>query len=249
MRHLFVILGVFAALAPTLGPEAAAGEPGPDRRKAIEATIEDYLIRHPEVIERALRTLEARREAEEARAVQAALKAHRKELLDEPGTPIAGDVDGDVTLVEFFDYRCGVCRRVHPVVSRLVESDGGIRRVYMEWPILGPESVYASRAALASRAQGLYHAFHDALMETRGGLDKAGVLRAASRVGLDIAKLRRDMASPEITAIINRNFAIAEALRINGTPSFVIGDRVIRGGRDAATMKRLVAQARAANRQ
>ncbi len=249
MRHRFVILGVVAALALSSPPGAAAAELSPDQRKAIEAVIEDYLVRNPEVIERALQTLEATREAEAAQAVRVALKTYHKDLVDQPKTPVAGNINGDVTMVEFFDYRCGVCRRVHPVLDTLMESDDGIRRVYKEWPILGPDSVYASRAALASRAQGRYHAFHDALMENRGGLDKAGVLRVASRIGMDAAKLQRDMESREITAIISRNFAVAEALQITGTPSFVIGDQVIRGGRDLATMKRLIAQARAATKQ
>ncbi len=245
MRRVFLIAGVFTALALP-GLQAAAADLSPDRRKAVEAVIEDYLIRNPQVIERALQALEARREADTAQAVQAALKAHYKELVEAPGTPVAGNVNGDVTLVEFFDYRCGVCRRVHPVVAELMESDKGIRRVYKEWPILGPDSVYASRAALASRAQGKYHAFHDALMEARGSLDKAGVMRVATRIGLNIRNLQRDMDLPEINAIIRRTYAIAEALRINGTPSFIIGGQVIRGGRDLATMKQLVAQARAA---
>ena len=217
-----------------------------ERRKVIETVIKDYLATNPQVIERALRALEAKREADEAQALRAAIRALQKELVE---TPVAGNVNGDVTVVEFFDYRCGVCRRAHQVVVELMESDDQVRRVYKEWPILGPDSVYASRAALASRAQGKYLAFHDALMESRGGLNQAAVLRIAIQVGLDTTRLLRDMQSPEITATISHNYSMAEALRFNGTPSFLIGDQLIRGGRNLATMKKLVAAARAAAKQ
>ena len=246
MRHLIVLATLLAAAAAAAMPRAGAAEMPPERRQAIEAVIEDYLVRNPEVIERALRSLEAKRKSDEAAAVQAAIQTHREELFERPATPIGGNAQGDVTMVEFFDYRCGVCRRVHPILASLMKSDDRIRRVYKEWPILGPDSLYASRAALASRAQGKYLAFHDALMESRSRLDKADVLKVASRVGIDTERLQRDMDSPEISAIIERNYALAQALRINGTPSFLIGDQLVRGGRDLATMRKLIAEARAA---
>ncbi len=223
----------------------AAAEPTPEQRRAIEAVIEDYLVRNPEVVERALTALEARREAEERRAVQAEIRRNRRELFDSRDIPVGGNPKGDVTVVEFFDYRCGVCRRVHPIVTRLLEDDRGVRFVYKEWPILGPESVYAARAALAARAQGKYAAFHDALMGG-GRLSEAVVLQKAARIGLDVERLRRDMEAPEISRVIARTAEIAKALRLDGTPSFLVGDRLLRGGRDLETMKRLVAEARAA---
>ena len=129
-----------------------------------------------------------------------------------------------------------------------MKTDPNIRLVYKEWPILGPDSVFAARAALAARAQGKYLVFHEALMTYRGRLDEDRVMRVAKGVGLDTDRLRRDMGAPDITQIISRTYAIAEALGINGTPSFIVGDQLIKGGRDIRGMRMLVASARAASK-
>ena len=236
------------AIAAAGIPPASAAEMTAERQKAIEDVIESYLLRNPEVIERAMRALEAKQEAAKDRAAAAGVEKYRRDLFESPSAPVGGNVDGDVTVVEFFDYRCGVCRRVHPIVEQLIASDGKIRRVYIEWPILGPESIYAARAALASRHQGgaKYLGYHDLMMETRGRLDKAKVLALAEKAGLDRRRLERDLEKPEIARIINRNYAIADALNLNGTPSFVIGRKVVRGGRSLETMQELVADARKA---
>ena len=158
-----------------------------------------------------------------------ALKSRASELKNDPTAPIAGNPNGDVVVVEFFDYRCGVCKRVLPIVLELLEKDPKVKLVYKEWPILGPESVFAARAALASRSQGKYVAFHNEMMRAQGAFDEASVMAMAKRVGLDTAKLRKDMESPEIEAVLKKNFELADALRLNGTPSFVVGDTLIRG--------------------
>ena len=138
-----------------------------------------------------------------------------------------------------------MCKRVHPIVAKLIEEDPKIRRVYKEWPILGPDSVTAAHAALASRKQGKYFAFHKALMEARGRLNRDAVMKVAKRVGLDTTQLARDMESPEIKQILRQNNTLAAALKLNGTPSFVIGDTLLRGGRGLAGLQKLVAEARA----
>ncbi len=245
--RLWALVAICAIAAAGALPVSAA-EMTAERRKAIENVVESYLLRNPEVVERAMRALEAKREAAKERAGAAAVEKYRRDLFESPASPIGGNVDGDVTVVEFFDYRCGVCRRVHPIVAELTASDGKIRRVYVEWPILGPESVFAARAALASRNQGgaKYLRFHDLMMESRGQLDKGKVLSLAEKAGLDRRRLERDLDAPEIARIINRNYAIADALDLDGTPSFVIGRKVIRGGRDLNTMRQFVADARKA---
>ena len=193
MRLLSLLTACAIAAAGIL--PASAAEMTAEQRKAIESVIESYLLRNPEVIERAMRALEAKQEAARERAAAAALDKYRRDLFDSPAAPVGGNADGDVTLVEFFDYRCGVCRRVHPIVDELIASDGKIRRVYIEWPILGPDSVFAARAALASRHQGSakYIRFHDLMMESRGRLDKAKVLALAGKAGLDGRRLERDL--------------------------------------------------------
>ena len=225
---------------------ANAAEPlSPDQKKAVEGVIHDYLLKNPEIIAEAIDALQKKQKVAEADASRAALQAQSAALFNDPESPVAGDRNGDVTIVEFFDYRCGVCKRVHTIVDTLMKGDGKLRRVYKDWPILGPQSVFAARAALASRAQGKYLPFHNAMMEARGTLDKNAVFKIAEKAGIDLPRLVRDMDSADITNILRRNYQLAEALKLNGTPSFVIGDQILKGGRDLETMRQIVADTRA----
>ena len=233
------------ALGMTLATGADAAGLSPDQTKAFQGVIRQYLLNNPEIIAEAIEALQKKRAIAETNAGKAALKSQSAMLFGDPNSPVAGDINGDVTVVEFFDYRCGVCKRIHPIVDNLMKGDRKLRRVYKDWPILGPESVFAARAALASRAQGKYLAFHDALMETRGRLDKNAVLKIAEKVGIDRPRLVRDIDNAEITKILRRNYQLAEALKLIGTPSFVIGDRILKGGRDLETMRQIVADIRA----
>ncbi len=244
MKNLLRLIAA-AAVILAAGPVSAAEPLSEAQKKAVEAVIQDYLLNNPEIITKAIEVLQARRREAEERGTRAALAANRARLFDDPTSPVGGNPNGDVNVVEFFDYRCGVCKRVHPVVAKLIEGDPKIRRVYKEWPILGPDSVLAARAALASRKQGKYLEFHDALMAARARLNRAEVMKIAKRAGLDTTRLLRDMESPEIDRVLERNSKLAEALKLNGTPSFVIEDTLLRGGRDLATMQKLVADARA----
>ena len=245
MKTLIRMIAAVSVLVFAVGPAFAAEPLSEARKKHIETIIEDYILANPEIITKAIEVLQARQRAAEKRGTRAAVVANRSKLFFDPTSPVGGNTNGDVTLVEFFDYRCGVCKRVHPIVAKLVADDRKIRRVYKEWPILGPESRLAARAALASRKQGKYFVFHNAMMEARGRLDRAAVMRIAKRVGLDATRLARDMKDPGIESVLRRNFALAEALKLTGTPSFVIEDTLLRGGRDLATMQKLVADARA----
>ncbi len=233
-------------LAAAASIPASVAEPlSPAQKKAVEQTIREYLLANPEIIVDAFQALQVKRQAAERSVVRAALDANRAELFTDPTSPVSGDARGDVTMVEFFDYRCGVCKRVHPVIAELMKTDPRLKRVYKEWPILGPESMVAARAALASRAQGKYLRFHNAMMEAKGRLDRKKVFAIADSVGIDGARLATDMESPKITAIIRRVFKLADALKINGTPSFVIGNEVLRGGRDIDTLRKIIADVRA----
>jgi protein-disulfide isomerase len=222
---------------------AGTGSPPLDRAQ-IERVVRDYLHEHPEVILDAVQAYKTKQEAAELAEVQKTLAARQAEIANDPASPVGGNLKGDVTLVEFFDYQCGVCKSVHGMVADLVRSDGHIRRVYKDWPILGPASIFAARAALASRTQGKYLAFHDALMAAKAPLSDRAVFAIAKSVGLDVARLKRDTNDPRIAATLQRNFALADALHINGTPSFIIGDVLVSGARDMDSMRALVAQAR-----
>jgi len=242
MRHALLIAAALAA-----GPALAQDVFSPEQGVAIDERVRAYLLEHPEIILEALEVLEQRRQTAEAKADEALVAELRQPLFDDGFSPVFGNPDGDVTIVEFADYRCGYCKAAHPIVSELLESDGNIRLVYKEFPILGQESMLASRvamAALAIDADG-FARLHDSLLDLKGGLDEATLFRLASEAGFEEAALRRGAEGPEIAERIRANYALAQALKIEGTPAFVIGDRIVRGYVQLDQMREHVAAARA----
>jgi protein-disulfide isomerase len=231
-----------AVIAP--GISRADDAMTPAQREGVERIIHDYLLKHPEVVIEALQSAEDRDRANAEERSRQAVAARRKELQGDTSSPAAGNPKGDVTIVEFFDYRCPYCKQVEPAIAALLREDGRVRLVYKEFPVLGPDSVYASRAALASRKQGKYAKFHDAMMAAKGALDNAVVLQLAAAAGLDVETLKADMSSPEVEAVIKQNFALAQSLEIHGTPAFVIGDEMVPGAIDIATLRQKIAAAR-----
>jgi protein-disulfide isomerase len=231
---------------PARAGQAPVARPAPGDLpvEAIERIIRDYLLRNPELLRDALQVLEQRqREAEAARAKQAILR-HREEILRDPDSPVGGNPDGDATVVEFFDYRCPYCRTFARTLADVEREDSQLRVVYKEFPILGPGSVLAAKAALAAREQGKYFPLHRALMQAGGEFSEARILDIAASVGLDAERLRKDMQAPRVEAALRRNHALARALGINGTPAFVIGDELVVGVMEAATLKAWIAKAR-----
>ena len=246
-RTLLSILlaAVFAVgmgwLAISASAQRAVSEPGLDE---FEQRVRDYLLKNPEVIMEALQILQERQRAAQAENLKRTIAERSAEILNDPAAPVGGNPSGDITLVEFFDYNCPYCRRVAPTVSGLIEDDPSLRVVYKEFPILGPGSQFAARAALASRTQGKYLAFHEALMSAGQQVNEDSVIDIARRVGLDVERLTRDMGDPEIEAAIARNLELANALGVTGTPAFVIGDQVVPGAVDRAILEGLITQAR-----
>lgn len=216
----------------------------PAQRESVERIIHDYLLKHPEVVIQALQSAEDRDRIDAEERSRQAVATRRQELQGDASSPVAGNPKGDVTIVEFFDYRCPYCKQVEPAITALLREDGRIRLVYKEFPVLGPDSVYASRAALAARKQGKYAKFHDAMMAAKGTLDNAVVLQLAAGAGLDVDKLKADMGSPEVEAVLKQNYALAQSLEIRGTPAFVIGDEMVPGAIDIATLRQKIAAAR-----
>ena len=209
----------------------------------LERAIEQYIRSHPEVIEQSLQALETKREAEEKARQKAAIGKRQQDLLRDPSSPVSGNPDGEVTLVEFFDYRCGFCKRAAPAVTQLQKEDSRVRVVYKDFPILGEPSELAAKAALASRAQGKHQQFHEALLASKNEMTKEEVLRIATDVGLDPKRLEADMANPEWQVVINRNRALAKELGINGTPGFIVGTELVPGAMDVKGLKELIARA------
>lgn len=210
----------------------------------FDRRIRDYLMNHPEVIIQAVQDLEARRQRADLTEAQEALKARADEIFQDPNSPVGGNAQGDVTLVEFFDYNCPYCRKMAPVLIEAEKADPQLRIVFKEFPILGPGSEFAARAALASQRQMRYEAFHHALMAAKDKVGEVSVLAAAAEVGLDIVRLKADMQDPTIQLAIDRNMALAAALRINGTPGFIVGDQILRGATELTVLQGMISQAR-----
>lgn len=242
-RALLLALG-FAVLTVSAAGAAEPAAIAPQQRRAIEAVIHDYLLSHPEVLVQALNEAEKKlRLAAQERARQA-LATHRRQVFDDPATPVGGNPKGNATIVEFFDYNCPYCKAIEPALERLLARDHNLRFVYKEFPVLGPESVVAARAALAASRQGKYQAFHDAMMGVKGPFDDDRIYQIAGSVGLDLARLKRDMASPQTAAALKANFALADALDVHGTPTFIIGKEIVPGAIDTARLQHLIAAAR-----
>jgi protein-disulfide isomerase len=239
----FLRCALLALALLTAAPVYAQQTP-PLTREQVEQIVREYLINNPEIIVEAIEALEARQKQAAQAGQKDALAAQQEQLYRDPDAPVLGNPAGDVTVVEFFDYRCPYCKQVAPSLAQLLKEDGKVRLVLKELPILGPESVVAARAALAAHAQGKYPAMHAALLEHPGTFDEGVVTRIASKAGLDIARLKQDMAKPEIAAMIDRNKALAHALSLTGTPAFIVGNTVVPGAVDLETLKLLVAEAR-----
>ncbi|MDX8477961.1 DsbA family protein [Mesorhizobium sp. VK24D] len=222
-------------------PAIAAGETSQDQ---LDQRIHDYILAHPEVLMEALQKLEERQREAGAAAVRAALSKHADDLFRDRDTPVGGNPQGDVTMVEFFDYNCPYCRQVAPIVDQAMADDPKLRIAYKEFPILGPDSVFAAKAALAAGRQGKYLELHKALYGSRTRVTEAAVLKIAAETGIDVPRMQSDMQRPEIQALIDRNVELAQALGITGTPGFVVGDQIYPGATDLATMKKLIEQAR-----
>ncbi|ABD07718.1 DSBA oxidoreductase [Rhodopseudomonas palustris HaA2] len=230
-------------------PVAAAAQKFSDeQRSQIEQIIKDYLVSHPEVLEEASDELGKRQANAAAEKHQAAIKDNAEAIFNSPRGITLGNKDGDVTFVEFFDYNCGYCKRAMTDMIALMKEDPKLKIVLKEFPVLGPPSVEAAQVAIAVRMQTpdgkKYLDFHQKLMGGRGQADKARAMAAAKEAGFDMARLEKDMASPEVRATIEESFKLAEAMGMNGTPSYVIGKQVVVGAVGLDTLRQKVALAR-----
>ncbi len=248
---LFTLLAAAAvshsAFAQAPAPAAAPAANQPVTRGEIPALVKEALLNEPEIIMQVAQKL--REKQEEAAKKQAAdgLKKHKDNLFNNPDSPVVGPNDADVTIVEFFDYHCGYCKHMLPVINDLMKEDKKVRFVFKEFPILSEDSVLAARAALAVNrvAKDKYFAFHQELMKANVKYDEKMLLDTAKKVGVDPAKVKAEMEKPELTAILDKNREIAGALGISGTPALVMGDSITPGAIDLPTIKQMVAALRA----
>jgi protein-disulfide isomerase len=218
------------------------------QRSEIQKIIKDYLVANPEVLEEMSAELTKRQTAVEVEKHRAAVKRNAETIFNSPRGVVVGNRSGDVNFVEFFDYNCGYCKRAMSDMLELMKADPKLRVVLKEFPVLGPGSVEAAQVAVAVRMQDptgkKYLDFHQKLLNSRGQADKARAMAAAKDAGLDMARLEKDILSPEVSATLNENFKLAEDMGLNGTPSYVIGSDVVVGALGVEGLSKKISEAR-----
>lgn len=249
MPSLRFLTPAVVALALCGAPVVASAQGFSDaQRGEIQKIMKDYLLTHPEVLEEVSAELTKRQAAAEAEKHEAAVSSNAATIFNSPRGVTIGNKDGDVTFVEFFDYNCGYCKRAMTDMIDLMKADPKLKVVLKEFPVLGPGSVEAAQVAVAVRMQDpagrKYLDFHQKLLGGRGQADKAHAMAAAKDAGLDMARLEKDLASPEVRATIEENFKLAEAMGMNGTPSYVIGKQVVIGAVGIDALREKVGVAR-----
>ena len=244
----FLHLALFALALCGAPAVASAQSFSESQRGEIEKIVRDYLLSHPEVLEEVSAELSKRQAAAEAEKHQASVAANAETIFNSPRGVVLGNKDGDVTFVEFFDYNCGYCKRAMTDMMELMKTDSKLKVVLKEFPVLGPGSVEAAQVGIAVRMQDptgkKYLDFHQKLLNGRGQADKARALAAAKEAGLDMAKLDKDLTCPEVRATLEENFKLAEAMGMNGTPSYVIGKQVVIGAVGVDSLKEKIGIAR-----
>jgi protein-disulfide isomerase len=225
-----------AAPATPVAAPAPAASMAPfsnDQRQAIESIIKDYIVQHPEVVQEAMDALDKRQKEAEADKARVTIRDNKTAIFNSPHQVVLGNPQGKITMVEFFDYNCGYCKHALPDMVELLKTNPDLRFVLKEFPVLGPGSVEAAHVAVAARMQDptgkKYLDFHQKLLGGRGQADKARALAVAKDVGFDMARIEKDMDSDEVKATINEDMKLADALGVNGTPSYVVNDEVVVG--------------------
>jgi protein-disulfide isomerase len=218
------------------------------QRGEIEAILKDYMLKHPEIVREAIDELERRQDAETAEKHKGAIKENAKILYSSPRQVTLGNPQGDVTFVEFFDYNCGYCKRAMDDMLTLMKDNPKLKVVLKEFPVLGPGSVEAAQVAAAVHLQDKsgkkYLEFHQKLLGGRGQADKARALAVAKDIGLDMARLEKDIAGPEVKAAIDESMKLAETLGLNGTPSYIVGGQMVMGAVGLAALQQKIEAAR-----
>jgi protein-disulfide isomerase len=240
------LIAALLLLPPLALPAAAIAQGFTEAQRAeIVDILRRALREDPSILRDALGSLDADDQRARQQARRDAIERNEAALFRDAADPSRGNPRGDVTIVEFFDARCGYCKQMHPAMEALLRRDPNVRVVMKDLPILGPNSVVAARALLAAQRQGRYAELQDALMQLRGEPTEPVLREQAQRVGLDWSRLRRDMEDPAIARRIEANMRLAQALGVEGTPALVIGRTLVPGAVDLPQLERLVAAARA----
>lgn len=220
------------AHAETVVPTAGGSTFTDDQKKALGEIIKDFLIKNPEIMVDVQNALDEKMQKDQDAKLKSFMAENGKTIFRSPGSSVAGDANGDITVVEFFDYNCGYCKRGLPEVQKLIQDDKKVRFVFKELPILSKGSEEAARIALAVKRQGKYWEFHQAMLGAKGHADEASALKIAQSLGLDMNKIKADMASDDVKNELRDDMILAKKMGINGTPHFLVGDKSIPGAPD-----------------
>ncbi|MDV7339406.1 DsbA family protein [Terasakiella sp. A23] len=240
MRFLIIAFSLFLFSQPVLADDKLSA----DQQDEVRKLVRDTLLANPEILMEAMEVLQARQEQARADMQKSTMASLDQTLITPEITPVGGNPKGDVTIVEFFDYQCGYCKRVFPDVMKVVNDDANIRYVFKELAVLGETSEFAAHVALATQLQGKYTDFHSAMMKVKGRLTNTKILKTAESLGVDMDQLQKDMVSERVQKEIASTKQLARNLNIQGTPGFIIGDQIFRGAIPADAMVEAVKQAR-----
>jgi protein-disulfide isomerase len=213
--------------------------------QGFDDAVRDVLMRHPEIIRDSMQAYQAQQEAKQQETAQAAIGSESSKIYDDKDSPVAGNPEGKETLVEFFDYQCHYCKQIHPELQTLIHDDGNLKVIFKDFPILGPGSTLAAKAALAAKMQDKYLPMHNALLDYKGQFDDDAIKQVAQGVGVDYDKLKADMEKPEISQQLSDNLALAEKLNIHGTPSMIINHQFVGGALPLDELKKKLADNKA----
>ena len=233
IRHIITGLAFSSAVLASSVSLAAApamktqSQFNPNQVKAIETVVHNYLIKNPEVLVAASRALQVKEMQKQQQAAVGAIEANKADIFNNPNTPTAGNPNGNVYLVEFFDYQCGHCKTMNSVIQSVIKSNKNVKVIFKELPIFGANSQFAAKAALAANQQGKYFAMHDALLNASNPLSKAKVLQIASKAGVNVTKMEQAMQSQTVNQQIRDNFQLARKLKLMGTPAFIIANKAM----------------------
>lgn len=259
MRTSFLFLALLSAATLMLPPVSRAQDETPatpapgvkvfsdSEKAAIEDVVRDYLVtKHPEILMDAMKELQRRDQASAETKAEEAITTFKSQLFNDPNTPVGGNPKGDVTMIEFFDYQCGYCKMSEEAVLKELKEDKNVKFLYKDFPILGPMSVTAAKASFAAARQGKYVKFHDALMAKKDHVSEDMIYQTAKESGLDVEKLKKDMADDGIMKLIDANLKLGTDIGVRGTPMFIIGTQIYPGALQYDQLKKAVDDARAA---
>ncbi len=245
MKKIKSLLAGAMALSLSTGVASAADTLSPAQQDAVKEVVKSYLMENPELVIDAIQAWKEKQAAVQAEQQKKAIATLNDSLKQNSNAPFLGNEKAQSIVVEFSDYNCPYCKRAYPGIKELLAEDGDIKIVMIEFPVLGPNSQIAAKAALAANMQGKYTAFHEGMMDTKTRLDEQGVLGVAQKIGLDMDKLKQDMESPAVAKELESNALMARSLGISGTPAFVIGDQLVPGAVGKDKIKALVDKSRA----